>query len=171
MSARREAAARRVGVEYAMMTRRSRELLRRCGVLEDDLSKVRRGRWLGTWRCGLPRVSTVVKALTGGMALQNGQLYLHVLSEAAAVLGVRRAGSSELLAAMSGLQAAVDAAESRAEELREAESAARCRSHELQLEWQDLLATRRQLDDSAEEREKHGGRQSGVPVSEEEAED
>jgi hypothetical protein len=45
MSAR-EAAARRVGVEYALATRRSRGLLRRCGVLEDDLSKVRRGRYL-----------------------------------------------------------------------------------------------------------------------------
>lgn len=37
----REVVERRVGGEYALVTRRYRELLRRCGVLEDDLSKVR----------------------------------------------------------------------------------------------------------------------------------
>jgi hypothetical protein len=111
-----------------------------------------------TWRCGGWFAWYLGKSTDGTDDPQNGQLYLHVLSEAAAVLKVRRAGSSDLLAAMSDLQAAVDAAETRAEELRAAENAARRRSHELQREWQDLLATRRQLDDAAEERERHGAR-------------
>lgn len=97
--------------------------------------------------------------------LQNAQLHVHVLSEAAAILQLRRPRTSALLAAASDLARSVDELEARAERLRTDEEAARDHARELQREWQDLQATRRQLDAAAEERERRGESCQGLGSS------
>ncbi|RLN93631.1 hypothetical protein BBJ28_00019357 [Nothophytophthora sp. Chile5] len=146
MSRCEEVIALKVEEEYVLTTQRRRELLRMCGVAEEDLSKVRLLSCLALAE-PLGRLSS--------LCLQDGQLFLHVLSETAEILQLSEPTSSSYLMAMTELEDSLDDAERQARTARKAVGASQKRSQELLAELKDLENTQQHLDDAVEERERH----------------
>lgn len=88
--------------------------------------------------------------------MQNGQVYLHVLSEVAALLQLKNTETSSYLSAMSDLERQLYDAQSDVAAMRVVATSGQRRSQELLTESSHLEHVQRHLDDTVTERELHG---------------
>ncbi|TYZ68665.1 hypothetical protein PybrP1_002392 [[Pythium] brassicae (nom. inval.)] len=86
---------------------------------------------------------------------RHGQLYLHVLSEAADLLAIKDTHNSSFVLALGELEDALEAAKRRSTSLRREHDASQRRAQELLGEWEQLQRVREQLATAAMEREEH----------------
>lgn len=83
-------------------------------------------------------------------------MYLHVLSEVAALLQLKNTETSSYLSAMSDLERQLDDAQGDVADMRVEAASAQRRSQELLTEASHLERVQRHLDDAVTERELHG---------------
>lgn len=155
------AISRRVTDEQVLETERKRALLRRCGVSEEELSRV-----CMCCVCAVFALEVIYAALVmtcyGGHdyvslpLTQHGQLYLHVLSEAAELLAIKDTRNSSFLLALGELEDALDAAKLQSTRLESEHSASQRRAQALMSQWEQLTRVRDELVAATVEREERG---------------